>query len=177
MPTTSHHQGVSDKVHLNLAVSWELVPCFGLQQTLRDQLGLATTPLCKIKEAPLYWPEWEKDIEGQRGRGLMSGFCWSFCYFLSRMWFCGPEKSEKKRWNMLKLMFRRKTTAGFAFVELRGWHWWDFQDWYWICSSSLHLCFQPRWTCLECVLCWLPALWPLRPGASSRSSIMLLGFF
>ena len=38
--------------------------------SLRDQVGLATTPLCKIKEAPLYWPEWEKDIEGQRGRGF-----------------------------------------------------------------------------------------------------------
>ena len=38
--------------------------------SLRDQVGLATTPLCKIKEAPLYRPEWEKDIEGQRGRGF-----------------------------------------------------------------------------------------------------------
>ena len=44
-----------------------------------------------------------------------------------------------------------------------------------LCSDVL--CFQPRRTCPECVLCWLPVLWPFCPHASSKGSRMLLGIF
>ena len=145
---------------------------------LKVQLGPAKVLLRNAKETPLYWPEREKHRQKQGICGICSSRSfWSTKWILSCCCSIWKRNYGEPTWNW---SLEGCKMAGFAFVELEGWLfgseffrllWSRFAQMF---DSAFNI-FQPRWTCPECVLCWLPALWPLWRRARWKSSKMLLG--